>query len=83
MQSDVFFFSGCCLSKCREEGLSVSISKVRITAIEAITSQPMQLYSKHINKNMHTPGGFKGSKAEGQKDSGGSEKPRKKAKGLE
>lgn len=42
----------------------------------------MQLHSRQINKNMQTPGGFKGSKARGQKDSRGKLRPRKKAEGL-
>ena len=77
----VFFF-WMLLGNIPAERPLVSLKKVKIKAIEAITSQPMQLHSRQINKNMQTPGGFKGSKARGQKDSRGKLRPRKKAEGL-
>ena len=37
---------------------------MKITAVEAITSQPMQLYIKQVNKKMQTPEEFKSSKGQ-------------------
>ena len=38
---------------------------MKITAVRAITSLTMQLYTKQSTKNMHTPGEFKGSRRGG------------------